>query len=77
MKDSCEEVLRRVETYLDGELAEPEAAAIAEHLDACPECMEHEVFLSRLRAIVRAKLRSPQDTHEPLVEQIRSMIAAG
>lgn len=75
MKRSCEEVLRDVEVYLDGELSSPEAAALAEHLSACPECLEHEMFISRLRAILRTKLGASSDAPEALVDRIRQTIA--
>lgn len=77
MKPSCEEVLRDVEVYLDGELSDPEAAAVAEHLSGCPECLEHEAFISRLRAIVRTKLGASSTAPDALVDRIRQTIAAG
>lgn len=75
MRDPCEEVLRRIEVYLDAELPAPQAAALAEHLEACPECLEHEVFLSRLRQIVRSKLGATPGTPPEVVDRIRSAIA--
>lgn len=78
MKASCEEVLRDVEVYLDGELSKPEAAALAEHLSGCPECLKHEVFISRLREIVRTKLGSSSKAPGELVDRIiRQTIATG
>lgn len=76
MKASCEEVLRRLEVYLDGELSEEEAVALAEHLDACPECLEHEKFLAKLREVVGTKLGTAPDTPEALIDRIRRTIGA-
>ncbi|HEX6206775.1 MAG TPA: zf-HC2 domain-containing protein [Actinomycetota bacterium] len=75
MKPSCEEVLRDIEVYLDGELPNPEAAALAEHLGACPECLEHEAFISRLRATLRTKLGASSEVPDSLVDRIRRTIA--
>lgn len=75
MSISCDEVLRKLDLYLDGELAEPESAALAEHLDACPECLAHETFEVRLREIVRTKLGATPDTPEALVDRIRRAVA--
>lgn len=75
MTDSCREVLAKVEAYLDEELSPPEAGAVAEHLAVCPECLEHEVFLSRLRAILRAKFASSPGVPDALVDRIRAALA--
>ena len=45
----CEQVRNELSAYLDGELAPPEAAAVRDHVDACPECRE---VLEELRATI-------------------------
>lgn len=45
----CEQVRNELSAYLDGELALPEAAAVRDHVDACPACRE---VLEELRATI-------------------------
>ncbi len=45
----CEQVRNELSAYLDGELAPPEAAAVRDHVDACPACRE---VLEELRATI-------------------------
>lgn len=75
MRATCEQILDSLETYLDGELGEEAARAVAEHLDACPECLEHETFVARLRAIVRRKLGRESRLPVELETRIRSELA--
>jgi anti-sigma factor (TIGR02949 family) len=75
MMPTCERVLEHLETYLDGELQDEVAHAVAEHLDACPECLEYETFVARLRAIVRAKLGREPLFPDDLVARIRAGLA--
>jgi anti-sigma factor (TIGR02949 family) len=60
---SCEEVLREIELYIDGELDVDRAADLADHLASCSPCMHHAAFQSRLREIVRRKCRSSMPDH--------------
>lgn len=77
MNDACHAVLRKVETYLDGELGSREAGEVARHLNECPECLEHEVFLSRLRAILRTKLSSSAAMPGAFPDRVREVVEAG
>lgn len=38
---SCGDVLKRIDGYLAGDLAEEEAIAVRAHLKVCPRCEEH------------------------------------
>jgi mycothiol system anti-sigma-R factor len=69
---SCDEVLREIELYIDGELDVDRTAHLADHLGACSPCMYHAAFQSRLREIVRRKCRSATPDH--LAARIRVMI---
>lgn len=40
----CEEVIDRMEAWLDGDLDEAEAVRIRHHIDACPECRAERRF---------------------------------
>src|SRR5215207_7947066 len=47
---TCEESLRAFSPYLDGELTRAEGEALAEHLDACPDCRSE---MERTREMIR------------------------
>ncbi len=51
----CNEVLREVELYLDGELPEDQSRVIAEHLVTCWPCQERADFRRALQAMVAHK----------------------
>ncbi len=60
---SCEEIVRRLETYLDRELSDKEVKWVRWHLAACPECEDHYKFEEKLRRLVRVHAsneRAPQ-----------------
>lgn len=45
----CEEAIRRLAEYLDGELADREEAAIERHLETCRSCWSRAEFERRIR----------------------------
>jgi mycothiol system anti-sigma-R factor len=51
----CQEVLRRIELYLDGELDDVLRVEIEEHLVLCGPCTHHSDFQRGLKALLRAK----------------------
>jgi mycothiol system anti-sigma-R factor len=51
----CQEVLRRLELYLDGELEGGVCLEIEEHLVSCGPCTGHSDFQRKLKEILRAK----------------------
>jgi mycothiol system anti-sigma-R factor len=69
----CEEVLRRLELYLDGELEGGVCVEIEEHLVSCGACMGHSDFQRSLRAIVRAKCGC-HEVPEHVLERIRVVL---
>ena len=71
---SCEEVLRQLELYIDGELELERASLLVAHLETCSPCLRHVSFQAKLKEIVRRKCRS--ETPEHLVVRIRTMIRA-
>lgn len=75
MMTTCDQILDSLETYLDGELQEEVAHAVAEHVAACPGCLEHETFVVRLRAILRRKLGGASQVPAELEARIRSELA--
>lgn len=45
----CEEAIRRLAEYLDGELAGREASEVERHLETCRSCWSRAEFERRLR----------------------------
>jgi anti-sigma factor (TIGR02949 family) len=69
----CEEVLPRLDAYLDGEVAETERTLLYRHLAGCPECGPEMAALKRLRHDIRQAVpvyRAP----ETLRRQLCSML---
>jgi len=46
----CEEALRRLASYLDGELGPDQRTDVERHLDACRSCYSRAEFERRLQA---------------------------
>jgi mycothiol system anti-sigma-R factor len=55
--DDCEQILREIYPYLDGELSEPARAEIQGHLDDCLDCLHVYDFQAELRAVISKKCR--------------------
>ncbi|MEO7398700.1 MAG: mycothiol system anti-sigma-R factor [Ilumatobacteraceae bacterium] len=53
----CNDALRELEVFLDGELADHTRQAIHTHLDGCPHCLEAFDFHAELRTVIAAKCR--------------------
>ena len=53
----CEEVFRRIDEYLDRELAPHEATLVREHLETCAACASEYTFEANVLLTVKAKLR--------------------
>ena len=69
----CNEVLREVELYLDGELPAEQSRVIAEHLVSCWPCQERADFRKALQALVAS--RCTRDAMPPtLVTRIKLVI---
>ncbi len=54
---TCEEMLRRLDDYLDRELSPEEIVRVEEHLQDCEACIREFGFEARVLDAVRAKLR--------------------
>ena len=54
----CNETLRELETFLDGELDVEELAEIRSHLEGCSECLEAFDFHAELKAVIARKCHS-------------------
>ncbi len=51
----CQEALREVERFLDGELEATLHVRIEEHLSACSPCMQRAEFRRHLKILVSSK----------------------
>ncbi len=69
----CEEVLRRLELYLDGELSGGVCIEIEEHLVTCGPCTGHSDFQRRLKAVLRAKCGC-QEVPAHVLERVRVVL---
>ena len=54
---TCEETFRRLDDYLDRELASHERQLVGEHLEACVICAAEYTFEASVLKQVRAKLQ--------------------
>jgi anti-sigma factor (TIGR02949 family) len=70
----CDEVLRDLEAFLDGELPSDRAAVIGDHLNACSPCLARGDFRRRLRLIVSEKCRPAVELPSHLVDRVRRAI---
>jgi mycothiol system anti-sigma-R factor len=55
---NCNETLRELETFLDGELSAAELVIIRSHIEDCPQCLEAFDFHAELRAVIARKCAS-------------------
>lgn len=70
----CAETIRRLNDYLDRELAPDEVALVEAHLAVCEHCASEYGFESALLEEIKAKVNSkamPEDLRERLQNLIR------
>ena len=56
----CNETLKELETFLDGELSDAVLADIRAHLGDCPNCLEAFDFHAELKAVIAAKCQNDE-----------------
>lgn len=71
----CQEILRELEVYLDGEMPPEEAARVEGHLAECSPCFQRQEFVSNLRRIVREKCGRVERLPDVAHERIRRAVA--
>jgi len=71
----CQEVLRELEVYLDGEMPADEAARVEGHLAECSPCFQRQEFVSNLRRIVREKCGRAERLPDAARDRIRRAVA--
>jgi mycothiol system anti-sigma-R factor len=70
----CEQALRQIELYLDGELASLERVDVERHLGACSDCYGHSEFQRRLKEMLRETCGC-KDVPESLLERVQALFA--
>jgi len=71
---TCEEVFRRLDDYVDRELAPAEMRRVREHLEACAACASEYAFEAGVLDELRQKLRR-LDAPSDLLERITARLA--
>lgn len=72
---TCEEMLRRLDGYVDRELSPAEMERARRHLETCAACAAEFGFQARMLAELRAKLRRidvPGDLLARIAERLRA-----
>lgn len=68
----CEEAIRRLAAYLDGELDPDGEAAVERHLERCRSCYSRAEFERRLRRRLRSDLK--RAVTPEFEERVRSLV---
>jgi anti-sigma factor (TIGR02949 family) len=71
---TCEEMLRRLDDYLDRELTPDEIRRVEEHLNDCDACIREFGFEANVIKAVRAKLRDVE-VPETLFDRVAMSLA--
>lgn len=69
MSDDCNETLKELYGFLDGQLSDEDREHIRQHLDDCSPCLEAFDFEAELRLVVRSRCV------EQVPESLRARIA--
>ena len=57
---NCNETIRELEAFLDGELSEDGHRAIHAHLEGCTDCLQAFDFHAELRTVIAAKCHNDE-----------------
>jgi mycothiol system anti-sigma-R factor len=71
----CNETLRELQLFLDGELPEEQHEHVIGHLHECIECFHAYDFQAELKQIIAAKCGS-EDVPPGLLDRIKQSLAA-
>ena len=74
---NCEEALRSLYTFLDGELTDVRRTTIASHLDDCSPCLEAYDFEAVLRLVIKHRCQEqvPDSLRQRVAEKIERLDA--
>jgi len=76
----CEQTLREIERWLDGECDATVQIDVQSHLGRCNPCMQRVDFRRRLKVVIQTKCAGdaiPPDLQDKLKGLIRSLDATG
>ncbi len=71
----CDETLREVERYVDGECLRELTVKVETHLAGCTDCNDHAEFKKHMKTLIATKCRGevlPEGLAERIREHIRS-----
>lgn len=71
--DDCQDALKELYVYLDGELTPGRREDVARHLHACGPCFEAYDFHAEIRQVIAQKCRD--EVPEGLMDRIAGAIA--
>lgn len=73
----CDEVIRKVYAFIDGELNVKELEEFQSHISMCLGCKDHVAFEAKLVQIIREKSGEGNRVEVPatLIEKIRKAIS--
>ena len=67
----CEETLRELEAFLDGELTADDLSLVRSHIDGCMDCLQAYDFYAELRVVIKQKCRE-QEVPPGLLDRVKS-----
>lgn len=70
----CDDAVRQLYSYLDGELTEERRLKISMHLDDCGSCSGAAGFEAELRSVISSRCRDR--VPDSLIERVAAAIAA-
>jgi mycothiol system anti-sigma-R factor len=56
----CDDTLREMQAFLDGELTPEAITSLRSHLDGCQDCLQAFDFQAELKAVISEKCRRDQ-----------------
>ncbi len=71
---SCQDALRSIYEYLDGELTPDSAEAVHHHFEICERCYPHLKFTSSFRDAVHRAATSQEEAPPELRRKISSIL---
>ncbi len=66
---NCNDSLRELYSFLDGELTDDKRATISHHIDECSPCLEAFDFEAELRSVIAKRC------HEEVPDSLRQRVA--
>lgn len=74
MADDCNETLKELYGFLDGQLSDDDREHIRQHLDDCSPCLEAFDFEAELRMVIRHRCidQAPDSLRERIARAIEA-----